>query len=76
MTKSVIIHPYEEEIKKHGCEHIGKLHPREFQCIECEDTAEDCNCFDSAGVWCNGCNEIIWLDCEYIRWAWERKKYE
>jgi len=52
------------------CEHVGKEHPMHFQCIDCEDTADDCNCNHSAGVFCDLCQKLMWISTDDIREAW------
>jgi len=49
------------------CPHVGKLNPSKFYCIDCEDTADKCNCYDCNGAWCDLCNDIIDQNCEDIR---------
>ncbi len=53
------------------CEHVGK-HPMNFQCLDCEDTADECNCSYTAGVFCDLCQKIVWVDCDDVREAWHR----
>lgn len=43
------------------CPHIGILHPKEFHCADCDDTAEACNCFDCMGVFCDACGSFVWF---------------
>jgi len=60
-------------IEKYGCTHIGN-HPKNFTCIDCEDNAEDCNCNDCFGVFCEQCQEIVWISCDDIRTAYREKE--
>lgn len=60
--------------KECGCEHVGKLPPKEFQCIDCEDTADKCNCNGCAGVFCDKCNSCVWISCDDVRTAWKYLK--
>jgi len=61
--------PKETQTKK-TCEHVGKVHPMNFQCLDCEDTADECNCNYTAGVFCDLCQEIIWIGCDEVRDLW------
>lgn len=67
---------------KKVCPHVGKLHPRNFNCTDCEHTADKCNCFDCLGVFCSICNDIVWIEkdgkitsanCYDIVKAWGRE---
>jgi len=53
------------------CEHVGKELPMNFQCLDCEDTADECNCNSCSGVFCDLCQAIVWVDCDTIRDAWD-----
>ena len=52
------------------CPHVGKEHPINFQCGDCEDTADKCNCNICGMVFCNLCQKMIFIDCDDIRTAW------
>jgi len=70
--------------KRKPCPHIGVLHPKNFDCFECNDNAENCNCHDCMGVFCNECNDDVWTfgkdnklhtaNCEDVRQAWQNRK--
>jgi hypothetical protein len=62
----------QQEVNKHGCEHVGVLPPEKFSCISCEDTAKDCNCLDGMGVYCAACGTTISIESEYIRQAYAK----
>jgi len=51
----------EKSVSELICPHVGKNHPRSFSCIDCTDTAADCNCLDCMGVFCAECNEMVWV---------------
>ena len=55
------------------CPHIGVEHPMNFQCLDCEDTADDCNCFHSAGVFCEKCQKIVWVSCDEVVSEWYKQ---
>jgi len=55
---------------KKTCEHVGKEHPMFFQCTCCDDTADECNCNYCPMVFCEKCQEIVYLDPDDIRVAW------
>lgn len=59
-----------KQVEKAGCPHIGKQPPEKFQCIDCDDHAKECNCTDCVGVFCQDCNEVIWLTCDAVREAY------
>ena len=59
-----------------GCEHIGKEHPMNFQCLDCEDTADDCNCNYTAGVFCEKCQAVVWIDCDEVVSKWREENPE
>lgn len=58
---------------KETCEHAGVEHPIHFQCGDCEDTADNCNCFSCMMVFCEKCQEMIYKNCDEIRIAWDDK---
>ena len=58
---------------KDFCEHVGKKHPREFQCTDCYDNACDCNCFSCMGVFCDNCEEILPIECSDVIDAWDKE---
>jgi hypothetical protein len=56
------------------CQHFGN-NPRGFQCIDCEDDAEECNCYDCmGGVFCNACQTIVPATCDDVREAYRQKE--
>lgn len=55
------------EIKEHGCIHMGTEQLSNFWCTDCDDNAEDCNCMNCGGVYCDLCNSVYWVSCEIIR---------
>ena len=55
------------------CEHVGKFHPIYFQCVDCEDTAYQCNCFSCAGVFCELCETMMWIECDEVVEAWTKE---
>lgn len=55
------------------CEHVGKEHPIYFQCGDCEDTADKCNCNSCGMVFCEKCQKMLFIDCEEVRSAWEEQ---
>jgi len=59
-------------MSKITCEHVGIEHPMEFQCLDCEDTTDDCNCNYSAGVFCEKCQEVIWIEGDEVVMAWRK----
>lgn len=48
--------------KSKVCIHIGHTHPNQFSCIDCEDTADKCNCHDCMGVFCDRCKDFAWIE--------------
>ena len=54
------------------CEHVGKEHPMYFQCLDCEDTADECNCNYTAGVFCEKCQAIVWIECDEVVSQWRK----
>lgn len=57
--------------ERYKCPHIGELEPSKFNCLECEDTADKCNCICCNGVYCNICDEPIYVSCEKIKQAYK-----
>ena len=57
-------------MSERNCKHVGVEHPMNFQCLSCEDTADECNCFYTEGVFCDICQKIIWMDCDDVRDKW------
>jgi len=55
---------------KKTCEHVGKEHPMFFQCMSCDDTADECNCNTCGMVFCEKCQDVIYTECDDIREAW------
>ncbi len=53
------------------CPHVGVEHPMNFQCGDCEDTADDCNCNFCGTVFCNLCQKMVFIDCDAIVQAWQ-----
>lgn len=53
------------------CEHVGKEHPIHFQCADCEDTADKCNCNSCAMVFCEKCQKMLFIDCDEVVTAWQ-----
>lgn len=62
---------YPTVTNKKYCEHVGKEHPLNFQCTDCEDTALNCNCNQCAGVFCDLCQSLYWdFNCDDVRDEW------
>jgi hypothetical protein len=61
-----------EEIKKHGCKHVGVVSPDEFPCRNCEQSAQDCTCSNCA-VYCVSCGKTLGLSCRLVRLAYDEK---
>ncbi len=52
------------------CEHLGTEHPMFFQCGNCEDTADQCNCNVCGMIFCEKCQEMLFIDCDDVIRAW------
>ena len=52
------------------CPHVGIEHPMYFQCGSCDDTADKCNCNVCGMVFCEKCQEMIFIDCDDVVEAW------
>lgn len=55
------------------CPHVGKEHPINFQCGDCDDTADQCNCNFCGMVFCNLCQKMIFIECDDVRVAWQEQ---
>ena len=53
-----------------SCPHVGIEHPMYFQCGNCDDTADQCNCSFCGFVFCEKCQKMIFIDCEDVVDAW------
>jgi hypothetical protein len=60
----------EEKKTSERCEHVGKEHPIHFQCADCDDTADKCNCNNCVMVFCNLCQKMLFVDCDEVCSAW------
>lgn len=61
---------YECEYDKEFCEHMANVTDRDitsFQCISCDDNAQDCNCYDCMMIMCAYCNETINNECSKVQ---------
>lgn len=52
------------------CEHVGKEHPMFFQCCSCEDTADECNCNVCGCVFCEKCQDTVFVECDDVVRSW------
>ena len=52
------------------CAHLGVDHPMYFQCGNCDDTADTCNCNICGMVFCAKCQELLFIDCDDVLDAW------
>ena len=52
------------------CPHVGKEHPMNFQCMSCEDTADECNCNHAPMVFCDLCQKPVMISTEDVVEAW------
>ena len=41
-----------------------------FQCGNCDDTADACNCNVCGMVFCEKCQEFLFIDCDDVLSAW------
>lgn len=59
-----------EQAKSQGCSHVGLEPPQNFDCVDCEDNAKECNCHDCMGVFCRKCQNVLSVNCEEVRQAY------
>jgi len=62
-----------EEIRKHGCKHVGVVNPDNWPCHNCEQSALDCTC-ESCQVYCIQCGKILKLSCRLVRLAYDERR--
>lgn len=62
-----------EEIRKHGCKHVGFVNPDDCPCRNCEQSARDCTC-DSCQVTCGECMKLLNLSCRLVRLAYDERR--
>lgn len=62
-----------EEIRKHGCKHVGTVNPDNFPCHNCEQSALDCTC-SNCEVFCTDCLTFLRLNCRLVRLAYDEKQ--
>jgi hypothetical protein len=62
-----------DEIRKHGCKHVGVIDPDDWPCRNCEQTARDCTC-DGCQVTCIKCMKLLKLNCRLVRLAYDERR--